>query len=575
MAMRWAYWKRVLAGAIFGLYMAHLLYFLNPQIDMTAGRLVSLTLVYGAICGFLFGTALWLLRVLRVRIFGRSLTAAGEPRVHGFGFVVLAAFVSLLVYWIHLHVLRIYLPIGAVRILSKATNVIAATAFALFILWLFERTAGANRSRAIAVTGCLFVVASSFFLYERRDSYRTDRQRVVVANVGLVAGERPIIVVAIRNLSYDWIVTILGEGSLPFFESSRRDGFFTRLEPFPANSPKAIWASMATGKLPYRHGVTGRFSYRTPLNPGPGEQFLLIPGGVGFYAWGLIPPVQRISAPLPAGDAMPLWTMFERLSFRTAVVNWPAAGKPGASFVATDRFFNRQRIAGEVTPASETVAALALDKPIDSSLAGRFNGMRASAHRRAIDELRRDLWAGAVGSHAARSGAYELTVMALDGLAETEGALRLRENALPDKTTAEGEAVRTYVEQLDRFLTALVRDFPDRTLVVVSPSGPAPPTIPVTPWAWAKLAIDPDDPGADDGFVVIRGRGIAHRENPQAAVATDIVPTVLFAAGLPLGRDMDGRVLTEAFTESVLRSTGLSIIQTYEAEKLVVRRAGG
>jgi Type I phosphodiesterase / nucleotide pyrophosphatase len=575
MAMRWGYWKRVLAGAIFGLYMAHLLYFLNPQIDMTAWRLVSLTLVYGAICGFLFGSALWLLRILPVRLFGRALTAAGEPRTHGFGFIVLAAFVSLLVYWIHLHVLRIYLPIGAVRILSMATNVVAGTAFVLFILWLFERTAGKRRSRAITVTGCLFVVVSSFFLYERRDSYRADRQRVVVANVGLVAGERPTIVVAIRNLPYDWIVTLLGEGSLPFFESSRRDGFFTRLDPFPANSPKAIWASMATGKLPYRHGVTGRFSYRTPLNPAPGEQFLLIPGGVGFYAWGLIPPVQRISAPLPAGDAMPLWSMFERLSFRTAVVNWPSAGKLGASFVATDRFFNRQRVAGEVTPASETVAALSLDKPIDASLAARFNGTRPYAHRRAIEELRRDLWAGAVCSRAARDGRYELTVLALDGLAETESALRLSQNALPEKPTAAGGAVRAYVEQLDRFLQTLVRDFPDRTLVVVSPSGPAPPIIPVTPWAWAKLAVDPDDPGADDGFVVIRGRGVAHRENPQLAVATDIVPTVLFAAGLPLGRDMDGRVLTEAFTESVLRTTGLSMIQTYEARKLVVRRAGG
>ena len=35
MHIRWAYLKRILAGAIFGLYMAHLLYFLNPQVEMT------------------------------------------------------------------------------------------------------------------------------------------------------------------------------------------------------------------------------------------------------------------------------------------------------------------------------------------------------------------------------------------------------------------------------------------------------------------------------------------------------------------------------------------------------------
>src|SRR3954462_6380294 len=108
MPIRWAYLKRVLAGAIFGLYIAHLLYFLNPQVDITPGRLATVTIVYGLICGLLFGTALWLLRLLRVRVFGRPETEG--YRAHGFGFVVFAAFTASLIYWIHLNVVRIYLP---------------------------------------------------------------------------------------------------------------------------------------------------------------------------------------------------------------------------------------------------------------------------------------------------------------------------------------------------------------------------------------------------------------------------------------------------------------------------------
>ena len=46
---------------------------------------------------------------------------------------------------------------------------------------------------------------------------------------------------------------------------------------------------------------------------------------------------------------------------------------------------------------------------------------------------------------------------------------------------------------------------------------------------------------------------------------------MLYAAGLPVGRDMDGRVLTDAFTDEQLRGNPLSVVQTYEARELVVR----
>src|SRR5881392_4080404 len=106
MPIRWAYLKRVLAGAIFGLYIANLLYFLNPQVDITPGRLATVTIIYGVICGLLFGSALWLFRLLRVKLFGKP-EANGGYRAHGFGFVVLAAFIAAALYWMHLYVFRI------------------------------------------------------------------------------------------------------------------------------------------------------------------------------------------------------------------------------------------------------------------------------------------------------------------------------------------------------------------------------------------------------------------------------------------------------------------------------------
>lgn len=530
MPIRWAYLKRALAGAIFGLYMAHLLYFLNPQVDITPARLASVTLVYGITCGLLFGTILWLLRLLRVKVIGRP----DEYRAHGFGFVVCAAFVSSFIYWMHLRLLYGYLPIGAMRILSKATNVITATAFVLLALWVLERNADRKLSRAIFMGGVVLIALSSVFLYQRRDSYRLERREVVVATIGAPAAQAPVILVAIRNLPYDWIVTMKGEGLLPFFESATERSYFTRVEAFRTTSPKSLWASLATGKLPHRHGVTGRFSYRTPLNRN--DPFLLLPYGVGFRAWGLIPPVERISAPLPSGDALPLWALFERLQLPANVVRWPS-------------------VKTEPSPIAK------IEDP-------RFNAA-GPARARVLEALAHDATA------AARvDGRAALSAVALEGFEPAQRALRVFSNEIPPRGSVKGDAVRAYTQQLDRLVGEIARRHPQHLIVVCSPAGVVPPKLPANIWHFATGGIARGEPGADDGFALITGPSVAHRRNPAAARVIDIVPTILFGAGLPVGRDMDGRILTDAFADDVLRSSSVSAIQTYEAERVVVRRAG-
>jgi hypothetical protein len=137
-----------------------------------------------------------------------------------------------------------------------------------------------------------------------------------------------------------------------------------------------------------------------------------------------------------------------------------------------------------------------------------------------------------------------------------------------------GEVLRAYAEQVDGLLASIARQFPDHLLVVVSPCGPVPEPLAATPYALLRDWMSTEDPGADDGFMLIGGTGIAHSEKPSPAAPDDIVPTVLYAAGLPVGRDMDGRVLTDAFTDDQLRSNPLSVVQSYEAKQLLVRRGG-
>jgi hypothetical protein len=520
MRFPWSYAKRVVAGAIFGVYMAHLLYYLNPQIDITPARLILVTLIYGAVCGLLFGSILWGLRWLRLTLFGRG-EAASRP--HGFGFVVAAAFFSAFVYWAHLALLRVYLPIGAIRILSKATTVIAVTAAILLILWIVERTAERRTSRVLFTAGVALIFVSSFFLYQRREGYRSETRTPVVAQIE-TGQERTAIVVAIRGLPYDWIVTLRGEGTVPFLSSSIDRGFFARVAPFSTTSPKALWASLNTGKLPSRHGVTGRFSYQTALNR-PGEPYLLVPMGVGFKGWGLVPPVRRISASLPAGRSIPFWSAWERVGFHAEIFGWEQDGS------------------GQEPPEEREANAAA--------------GVLA-ADRARIE--------------AAAESSATLIAIEIESIERALAPAGARRNKLPPRHTAEGEAIRAIVAELDTALAALAARHPDAILALVSPSAPDHPEIPVTLPSMIRAFEESQDPGADDGVLLLTGQGVAPRANTPEIRVVDLVPTLLFASGLPIGRDMDGRVVTEAFSNTFLRAHPIQLIQTFESERLDVRR---
>ncbi|HVT04368.1 MAG TPA: alkaline phosphatase family protein [Thermoanaerobaculia bacterium] len=571
--IRPTYLKRALAGAIFGLYMAHLLYYLNPQIDITPGRLLLVTLAYGLICGFLLGTTLWLLRVLRVRLFGRPDEV--EYRPHGFGYVVAAAFFSAAVYWAHLIFFKIYLPPGAVRILSKATTLIGATAFLLFVIWIIERNAGRTVSNILLGGAVLLIAISAFFLYQRRDRYHEDERALVVANVA-VAESRPVVVLAVRSLPYDWLLTLSGEGNLPFFSRMQREAFVDRLEPFPSTSSKALWASLVTGKLPYRHGVTGRFSYKTPLT-GPTDRFQILPSWVGFRAWGLIPPVTRISASLPSGDSLPVWAMFERIGVASAVIDWPSATPAGqqASAVVGETFLRDPAATTAITKTVNVEELRALIRSAgtpDTTIARRLQDLPQSQGDAIRTAIARDQAVVAITSDLLKGHRFGLAMATLNSLGDSLSALRSVSNTLPEASTTRGAMIRSVIGELDSLLGGLQKKLgAETTLVIVSPSGPVPPSLPATPIAALQEILRFEDIGANEGFVIISASGVLHRENPAPAHLIDVVPTILFTAGLPIARDFDGTVLTDAFREEVLSTRSMSFVPSYEAPRFVVR----
>ena len=68
-----------------------------------------------------------------------------------------------------------------------------------------------------------------------------------------------------------------------------------------------------------------------------------------------------------------------------------------------------------------------------------------------------------------------------------------------------------------------------------------------------------------DGIAVFCGPGVRVGGCVTQASVLDITPTVLALLGMPIGRDMDGRVLTEVIAPSFLTETPMRTIDTYDA----------
>ena len=122
----------------------------------------------------------------------------------------------------------------------------------------------------------------------------------------------------------------------------------------------------------------------------------------------------------------------------------------------------------------------------------------------------------------------------LDGISETESSLY-------------GGVVDAGYALLDAMLGALVEIAgPDTTLILVSDHGfqsgagrPKPGVPHTSPLAWHSAL----------GVVAIAGPGVRPDQLVHGASLLDIAPTILALLGLPIGADMPGRILAEAFEE--------------------------
>ena len=138
----------------------------------------------------------------------------------------------------------------------------------------------------------------------------------------------------------------------------------------------------------------------------------------------------------------------------------------------------------------------------------------------------------------------------------------------PEERRRYGHVVERYTAYVARSVGDLVAGLrPGEVLIVVSGYGMRP----VPPWrrAWEAVAGDPWISGthadAPDGVLLAVGDGIRPGAVLDRASVLDVTPTILYLMGLPVARDMEGRVLAEIVDERFARAHPVTYIPSYES----------
>ncbi len=323
-----------------------------------------------------------------------------------------------------------------------------------------------------------------------------------------------------------------------------------------AGDPARVWTTIATGQPPHVHGVEGLETRRVAGIQGsvPADQrspvVRALRGATDFL---------RLTRPAIASGnerrAKTFWEVAAAAGLRTAVVNWWATwpARADAGIVLTDRATLRLERGGQL---DAEVAPEAIYKQLQQ----RWPDIRARAGTMAGDALRGTTADGDVAALVRRSAELDaiqlvllsdvaaadtdLSAVYLPGLDIAQHTLLGPQQALQSASTlaARLEAVKDYYVALDRLLQPALMPTAGELLFVVTTPGR------VTAPASALL--------------VARGNVVA-QSTSIAGAFTNIAPTILYALGLPIGRDLSGGPLLALFTEPFTSRYPVRFVTTY------------
>ncbi len=406
----------------------------------------------------------------------------------------------------------------------------------------------------------------------------------------------PILVIGVDGFEWDVLLPMLRRGQMPETAKLMARGTFGMLETMlPTESP-LIWTSIVTGKRPEKHGITG---FTHPDRVGTDDELFNNRD-------------RRTKA---------IWNIASDAARRVAVVGWwmtypvePINGVMIAQTNTSEAFRRKlkmpwkgglkQNVEGQVYPLEREAEMLSVLPGIQAELEDSLRGIFGDFSE-PLNAAERALWTKGSWSARADITYRQLALQLLDEAPPYDlflvyfGGTDVYAHrywryyqpelfALPigvRSITNFGSVIFDYYRYIDRTIGELVsRVGSDCRVFIIADHGMHPDPSEIVdgrtknPVAGHKdappgvfIAAGPDIASAEKGEGYLRDLGRADIAILGSVV--DVTPTLLALMGLPLGDDMDGRVLSAVVDEDFLSRRPQRSVATHDSEAWRAARA--
>jgi hypothetical protein len=511
---------------------------------------------------------------------------AGQPFFASLSFLVLLA-VSVLC-WHNLLSYRHSIAVESLRLLAASSVVVTASAVVLLAVGL-DVLLFPRHDRSLAAALCILAPAAAVVVPLALRPEPASPAPPPPVRLDALRPVRRLVVVGIDGLGPSDVEPDAAGGRVPSLARLARRGAFGPLATLRPTEGPPIWTTILTGRLPRDHGIESSSSYRLRASA---DEWALLPKGLGVGLLERAGLVTRRPVTSANRKRRALWNILDAFDIPSGLVGVWATHPPEKirGFVLSPYF---QVLRGDPERAASTLFPSALLPEVEAravepsdiapGLLRELAEAPAPGGGPLEDPTLRALAARALAPDLTSLRAAEVLrpayapaffVLAFHGY-DTAGHAFYRYahpeafgNVAPEKARRYGRVLGRYASLLGQWVSDLERGLgPGDVLVVLSGYGLEPTAL------WRRLVgvltgtvvADASHTGAPDGFFLAVGDGILPGARVRGASVLDVAPTLLYLMGLPVARDMEGRVLTEIVDEGFAEENPVTFIPSYES----------